>query len=249
MHMLLNDNWVLETVEKLSCIYFFICGPMYSVSAGIGLLKWAFDVQILHSLSQHYFTLASPFPLFEHCWPPPQRKGTVVALYVWTVYLLKSLCVMFKFVYGPAAAVVCMCVSVCVHVFLILCVCVFCVHVQLIKGLLRDGFHPMTPRILHFCGLNSAALSEQQQDDIADKDRQDMVVETPSAPTLTKKQILNTKQLSTPNDSKACLRAHQGKGPALISTRCTCVECRTDMCDVAKQCFWKNNTSCRKLYN
>lgn len=83
---------------------------------------------------------------------------------------------MCQLVYGP---VVCMCVSMCVHVFN--AVCVLCVHVQLIKELLRDGSHPMTSKPQESftyvdLWLNSAALSEQELDDIADKDRQDMVV-------------------------------------------------------------------------
>lgn len=119
--------------------------------------------------------------------------------------------------------------------FLILCVCVLraCAVNKGAAERWLSPHDPQNPSIL----WTQLSSSEQQQDDIADKDRQDMVVKTPFAPTLTKKQILNTKQLSTPNDTKACLRAHQGKGPTFISTRCTCVECGTDMYDVQNSVF------------
>lgn len=67
------------------------------------------------------------------------------------------------------------------YVMPIVCVCVLSVHVQLIKELLRDGSHPVTSKLQESftyqdSGLNSATLSEQEQDDIADKDRRDMDV-------------------------------------------------------------------------
>lgn len=60
-------------------------------------------------------------------------------------------------------------------------------HVQLIKKLLRDVSHPMTSKPQESftyleLWINSAALSEQERDDIADKDRQDIVVLTPIFP-------------------------------------------------------------------
>ena len=88
------------------------------------------------------------------------------------------MCSLMYFTVNP---VVCMCVSRCVQVFYAECVCVLSVHVQLIKELLRDGFHPVTSKpqesfTYQDSGLNSASFSEQEQDDTADKDRQDMVV-------------------------------------------------------------------------
>lgn len=109
---------------------------------------------------------------------------------------------MCRLVYGPVNLVVCERV----HVFML---CMLCVHVQLIKELLSDGSHPVTSKPQESftsvdLWVNSAALSEQEQDDIADKDRQDVVVLTPthSNPHLTKNHIQNTNHFSAANCTK-----------------------------------------------
>lgn len=129
------------------------------------------------------------------------------------------------------------CVSLCMFLLLLCCVCaepcvlmyfmlcVLCVHVQLIKELLSDGSHPVTSKPQESftyldLWLNSAALSEQEQDDIADKDRQDTVVYSPPTPTLTSPKITYKTQPSSVQliDTKTCLKLHQRKRHVLIST-------------------------------
>lgn len=75
------------------------------------------------------------------------------------------------------------------RVFMYFMPCVLCVHVQLIKELLSDGSYPMTSKPQESftypdLWLSFAAPSEKEQDDIENKDRQDMVFKCPSSPTL-----------------------------------------------------------------
>lgn len=132
---------------------------------------------------------------------------------MWTGYLVSpcvSLC-------SWSSCGVCMCVRV--DVFY--AECVLCVHVQLIKELLRDGSHPVTSKPQESftyldLWLNSAALSEQEQDDIADKDRQDY-----SHPHLTEKSHAKHNPDLSANGKNTCLKVHQWKRDVLISTSCS----------------------------